>query len=159
MPSRKGKATADGAEVAWCVAESKRLHGVGLAGVLVLPVPPSLNSIWRRSRHGGMYKIEAANAFDVKVHAILRELRVKPLSGPVAASILWMKAGGSGDADNRTKCLFDALKKKAFGDDKDVACYRMERIEGAPKAHVRVMLYPWPVRLYRDWIDIPTEVA
>ena len=83
--------------------------------------------------------------------AILRALKVRRTKGPVALSVLWFKASRTSDIDNRSKCLLDALKDRAFEDDRHVACLRLERVEGCPTPHMRVMVYGWTQRIWPEW--------
>jgi Holliday junction resolvase RusA-like endonuclease len=139
--------------VEWCLAETQRLRALGLDHILVLPVPPSANAIWRRKRSGGMFKISEAKLYEVQVAAIMAFFKTKPIKGPVALSLMWFRQKRQGDLTNRIKSLEDAIKGTMFDDDKEVTAIRVERVEGAPVAHVRVMAYKWQPRIFPEWQD------
>jgi Holliday junction resolvase RusA-like endonuclease len=157
MPKAK---SADGPLVAWCIAETTRLRALGLDGILVLPVPPSANAIWRKAKRG-MYKIDSARQFEAQVSIIMQAFKVKPITGPCALSILWFRSARQGDTSNKIKALEDAVKNVLIEDDRHVAALRIERVEGCPTPHVRIMAYKWTPRIFPDWQDsFPmTEVA
>lgn len=100
---------------------------------LTLPVPPSVNRIWRRSKHGGMYKVKAAADFDVSVYAAW--LRAYPKyatkipfpEGPVRYTMTWYRYPLKGDTSNRIKVLEDSLNGIAWTDDAQVTDLRVIR--------------------------------
>ena len=84
-----------------------------------LPNPPSANKYWRRV---GNYTILSKEARDYKlaVRAACVQQGIKPLRGDLRASVWWRRARRSGDLDNISKGLFDAIKGHAYEDDKQL---------------------------------------
>lgn len=83
--------------------------------VLDLPFPPSLNSIWRRGKHKGMYLSPAYRAWKRTADAtcIAKRIfqRLHIITVPFEATILLNADAGQGDVDNRIKCLLDYAQR------------------------------------------------
>lgn len=96
--------------------------------VLDLPFPPSVNHIWRRNgRTGRVYRsarylcwIERANATVMAAKQFPRH----KITGRFEAFIQLNEQAGTGDADNRVKCVLDWCQRQdVIGNDKD--CRRL----------------------------------
>ncbi len=86
---------------------------------LVLPYPPSANRYWRHVGRNVVVSAEAkAYRILVKQHCLLGG--IKPLQGPVSASLVVWRPRRIGDLDNSQKVLFDALRGAAYGDDSQI---------------------------------------
>lgn len=120
-------------------------------GVLELSLhyPISANVYWRSRvivpRHGApfvsTYVSEEAVDYKDAIARRAKDLDLCMLLGEVDVEIHLYRPQRSGDADNRTKVLFDALQGIAFPDDKQIAKYSVERHEDKvnPRAVVRVV--------------------
>lgn len=111
---------------------------------LTLPVPPSVNRIWRRSKHGGVYKVEAAANYDVAVLAAWREaypkLKDPPFpDGPVKYLMTWYRWPAKGDTSNRIKVVEDSMNGVAWTDDRQVTDLRVVRVD-VKKGQQRITL-------------------
>ena len=88
---------------------------------LHLPYPPTINHYWRRV--GAQTKISGeGRRFRREVIGILRELKVKAISGPVKVDILACRPDRRRrDIDNILKSLLDALHHAgAYEDDSQI---------------------------------------
>lgn len=109
---------------------------------LTLPVPPSVNRIWRRSKHGGMYKVKQAVAFDEAVLLAWTKAKLPRLpfkSGAVRYTMRWYRYPLKGDTSNRIKVVEDALNGLAWTDDEQVTDLRVIR-EDVAKGKQRVTI-------------------
>lgn len=101
---------------------------------LTLPVPPSVNRIWRRAKHGGMYKVEAAANYDIQVLAAWRKAKLPTIpfkAGNVRYTAVWYRWPAKGDTSNRLKVLEDSLNGVAWTDDAQVTDLRVRRVDVA----------------------------
>ena len=131
----------------WCLAQTQQLRRTTQhAYALVLPVPPSGNRAWRVGKFGQVYEQEATRHFKAIVDAVCGAIRMTPMEADVALSIMWYRSARQGDVDNRQKVLLDALAKHVYLNDRQVACLRIERLDGASIPHLTVMAYPWATR-------------
>jgi Holliday junction resolvase RusA-like endonuclease len=87
--------------------------------VLNLPFPVSVNRLWRRAKHGGMYKSPLAKRWiaaadeQVLVDKILRGART--IDGPFEAEILLnSEIGRRTDADNCAKTALDFAQSRGL---------------------------------------------
>ncbi len=83
-----------------------------------LPLPPSANRYWRKTKTGKVYLSEAAQVYRIDVGLRLR--RQRPATGPVAMTVRIYRERMTGDLDNRLKILFDALRGKLYLDDDQI---------------------------------------
>jgi crossover junction endodeoxyribonuclease RusA len=81
-----------------------------------LPYPPSANRYWRVWR-GRAVKSDEARAYQLQVQVLVPRA---PLTGPVRVGVSAFRPRKSGDLDNLLKVALDALKGRAFVDDKQV---------------------------------------
>lgn len=87
--------------------------------VIDLPMPPSVNRLWRIGHHGGMYLHPAYEAWKTQVGlTLVVSGRPKPrIAGPFRARIVLDASRRRGDCDNRIKAVLDALHRYRVTDD------------------------------------------
>lgn len=86
---------------------------------LYVPMPPSVNRIWRRGTNGNMHR--SAEYRDWLGHAgwVLRSQRPRRVAGRVVILVAIERVDKRADIDNRVKALFDLLQQeKIIRDDK-----------------------------------------
>ncbi len=81
--------------------------------ILDLPMPPSVNRIWRRGRGKVVYLDPKYRAWrkEADALAMFRDWRRKRNKGPFMCSIVHNAAKRRGDADNRIKAVLDWLQR------------------------------------------------
>ena len=78
---------------------------------LELPLPPSANRQYRRTRSGGVYLAPRVRAFRQEVWALVKQQRRRPIDGPIRMRVEIHPASARViDLDNRVKQLLDALQ-------------------------------------------------
>ena len=77
---------------------------------ITLPEPPSANRYWRHVNGRTILSADARTYRQAVANACLRNRVLTPLDGEVAVTFRWFRARKSGDLDNRTKQLFDAMQ-------------------------------------------------
>lgn len=77
---------------------------------LQLPKPPSVNRLWRKNPHGGMYLDKGYMAWRNDAARMLLVQRRPRVNGRFTASIIVDAAGRRGDVDNRIKATLDVLQ-------------------------------------------------
>ena len=111
---------------------------------LRLPAPPSMNRLWRVTRHGKVYKDPEVAKYQKQVQAYVMAERVVPiLTGDLTVYMDWHRAKKIGDTDNRMKVLLDALGKGlCYADDAQIKKIVLERWDGRrDKACVEVLIH------------------
>lgn len=83
----------------------------GLSQFIVLPLPPSVNTYWRKSPHG-MYITQQGKDFRLQVAEIVAERQCLKFGTKrlFMAVRLCMRDKRASDLDNRMKALLDALE-------------------------------------------------
>lgn len=104
---------------------------------LELPLPPSTNKLWTRTKRG-MRLSDAAVAFKQEVFVICFQQGVTPLEGRVALEIEAFLRRSDADLDNVQKALIDSLQGYAFGNDHNV--WRITANKHIDKANPRVVV-------------------
>jgi Holliday junction resolvase RusA-like endonuclease len=109
---------------------------------LTLPEPPSVNRIWRKGKHGQTYLAPSAKHFhDATYAAVLKARITRPMfdaETPVKVTLTWYRSRKSGDLDNRTKLVADALNGLAYADDKQIVEWHLYRVDGQRPGRVEV---------------------
>ena len=111
---------------------------------LTLPEPPSANRYWRHAK-GRTYLSAEAKSFRLAVGVAVRQIDW-PLFGPFMAGDLgltytWYRGRKSGDLDNRTKQLLDALQGCVYTDDSQIIEIHAYRKDAPRCARVDVCIY------------------
>lgn len=106
--------------------------------LLSLPIPPSANRYWRMSGHHIIVS-EEAKAYKQMVRLFCGQVDRMP--GDVAVSFTVYRARKSGDLDNYTKVMLDALKGTLYEDDSAVVEIHAKRADD--KDNPRVVFEAW----------------
>ena len=109
----------------------------------VLPLPPSVNRLWRNIGHRTILSREA-RVYRQTVKSILQCHRFEMLTGPLAVDILVFPPDRRRrDIDNFQKALLDSLQHAgAFVDDSQIERLSIERREVLAKGSVVVRIEP-----------------
>jgi Holliday junction resolvase RusA-like endonuclease len=102
---------------------------------LELPEPPSVNRIWRRSKHGGVYLAPSVAKFYAKAKDAAKVAGADSVpfrEHPVKVTMRWYRSAKRGDLDNRTKIVADSLNGVLWVDDKQIVEWHLYRYD-APK--------------------------
>jgi len=75
---------------------------------LTLPSPPSLNSLYGRSKMG-VYKKKEHSRYIEQIQKILILNKILPLQGDLSLTMTWYRAKRRGDLDNIFKTIWDGL--------------------------------------------------
>lgn len=91
---------------------------------LTLPVPPSLNSAYKNKRGAGRKKTQKTIDWEMYAARMLREQKPGYIDGYVVIVMNVERRSSQADIDNRTKLVFDLLKKQAvIVDDRFVTAF------------------------------------
>lgn len=120
---------------------------------LILPMPPSLNRLYRTCR-SVVYKTDEARTFEQLVKFEGRDCT--PFNGAVALTVVLYRPTRTGDIDNYSKLLLDALQGVIYDNDKQVCDLR--NIKAHDKHNPRVEVYAREVDLNSFWYS-PLDVA
>jgi Holliday junction resolvase RusA-like endonuclease len=111
---------------------------------LTLPVPPSVNRIWRRGKGKGMYKTPKAKEYGEAVYAAALTQGVKRVAFgegvPVRYTLTWYRATATGDLSNRLKLLEDSLNGIVWADDKQIVEFHCYRKEAPRKGRIEIII-------------------
>lgn len=86
---------------------------------LTLPLPPSVNHYWTRSKHG-MFLTERARTFKHEVAIICVEGDVTPLDGEISIHMEVYRKHTSSDLDNFAKAILDGLQGHCYHNDAQI---------------------------------------
>ena len=78
---------------------------------LILPFPPSTNTLYRTTKSGGIYKTKEHGVYFNAVHSIIQGKKIKPTQEDVELTICLFRPAKRGDIDGPLKTLFDALEQ------------------------------------------------
>ena len=95
---------------------------------VTLPAPPSANRYWRNVK-GRMVKSKEARAYAGNIWTMMAG-RFTAANYPVAVEIRWARRKRMGDLDNRLKVVLDALRGRAWLDDKQIEELHAYRTDG-----------------------------
>lgn len=114
---------------------------------LVLPFPPSANRYWRskaiQSKGRAFvqtYVSTEAKQYKAAVRRVASLVCGAMFTDDVSIDVKLFRPRKSGDVDNRTKVLFDALNGVVYKDDKQVVKYAVERFEDKNNPRVEVTI-------------------
>jgi crossover junction endodeoxyribonuclease RusA len=86
---------------------------------ITLPIPPSLNAIWKK--HGNRtYLTPEAKAFKLQAGWIARGLQHEMLTGNVCVWVDIYRERKAGDLDNFFKLMFDSMQGILYKNDKQI---------------------------------------
>ena len=103
-----------------------------------LPISPSANRYWEL-RRGRICVTNEAKAYKQEVSYLVR--RYEPLKGDVAVNFTVYRPRKSGDLDNYTKVMFDALNKQVWLDDKQVVEIHSFREDDKYNPRIEFLVY------------------
>jgi crossover junction endodeoxyribonuclease RusA len=108
--------------------------------ILTLPIPPSANRYWR---HVGHKVLVSQEAKEYKQIVGLFASEIEPLKKGVNAAVSFSvyRPRKSGDLDNYTKVMLDALKGVLYDDDEQVIEIHAKRFDD--KENPRVVFEAW----------------
>jgi Holliday junction resolvase RusA-like endonuclease len=107
--------------------------------LLKLPMPPSVNSIWRSAGRGRVYRSKRYKAWRTTAGWELKAQHPVPIAGWVRVTISLGLTKRRSDADNRIKVLLDSLvEHRLIEDDSKVAAVSVAWAGDVPPGRVRV---------------------
>ena len=81
-------------------------------------LPPSVNSVYLRSKHGGVFISQRARDFKKRIEEVVKDLMDKPVEGDLRIEAEFsLKRKGKRDLDNMLKVLCDSLNNIVYKDD------------------------------------------
>lgn len=110
---------------------------------LTLPLPPSVNRLWRGDRKGRRWLDPKAASFKQTAAGIALAAGVRPVGGPVEVHIEFYCDGRARDVDAGIKVVLDALNKIAWHDDSQVTRLSVEIHRNADRARTEVVFGPY----------------
>lgn len=111
---------------------------------LILPYPPTMNLMWRKTRNGRTYLTHEARHYKANTALLARAHGLRPIDGEVSLTINLYRPARRGDLDNSLKVMIDALKGVAFSDDSQVRRIEAERFEDKANPRVEVVVSAAP---------------
>lgn len=111
--------------------------------VFTLPLPPSVNHMYRRGRRG-TYLSDAARAWKHAAHIAALEIFPEPLTGEIVVVWDFYMPDGRSDASNRIKALEDALQGAAYLNDRQIVSGTYNKLRD--KHNPRVEATIWKLR-------------
>lgn len=118
--------------------------------MLILPVPPSVNHYWVRTRKGFRLS-DAARTYKALVGFHCRALELTPTDKPVRLFIDVYRPAKRGDIDNYSKCALDSLKGWLYHDDAQVVELHMRRYDDKFNPRVEVTCTAVTDRPLPEW--------
>ena len=83
-------------------------------------IPPSVNSIYLRSKHGGIYLSQRARVFKEQIEKITKDLIQQPFDGSIKLEVHFSVKRKRLDLDNMLKVLCDAMNNIVYKDDNQI---------------------------------------
>ena len=115
---------------------------------LTLPVPPSVNRIWRTGRGRNYLSPEAqkfkmaAKVAAAKAGYLKGEAVPFPSPQPVKVTLTWYRAAKRGDLDNRAKATLDVLNGILWADDAQVVEIHLYRKDAPKDGRIHLIVEP-----------------
>lgn len=98
---------------------------------LTLPMPPTVNTYWRKGKYGQIYLSDKAKDYKNKVFWAVKQQKPKTYTNGERLKVritLHFATKAKNDVDNRIKGLFDALTYAGvWGDDSQIDVMIVER--------------------------------
>lgn len=117
--------------------------------MLVLPYPPSANSLYRTIVRGPRaFPIKSAEhrrffeAVERQVRGTIRGAALQPLGGPLAVTLRLFRPQRRGDIDGPVKALLDSLNRLAWEDDSQIVELHVYRGDDKDDPRVEVEVQP-----------------
>lgn len=109
---------------------------------LILPLSPTINHYYKRSRDGRLYISDAGQAFRKEVMAAVERSRMPELKGRVCLVVrVFPRNKRMQDISNRIKALEDALQMAgAFVNDEQIDDLQVTRGAVVPGGRLEIML-------------------
>lgn len=112
-----------------------------------LPWPPSVNSLYKRSRNGRVYMSEKGKAFKEEVAVMLYNQGFRhgdpPLDkGPIGVDVRLCRPRNNADTDNVLKVLLDACEGWLYTDDKQIVELHVYTFDGCGEGRCTIQAYP-----------------
>ena len=84
-------------------------------------LPPSVNAIYLRSKHGGVFISQRARDFKQRIENAVKHLMDKPVEGELRIEAEFsLRRKGKRDLDNMLKVLCDAMNNIVYKDDNQI---------------------------------------
>lgn len=102
--------------------ERKKKQVERFFSVVELPLPPSLNRLYRKSRYGHIYKVEEGKQYDRDARLVVKNTAFDPdkvVSAKVDIDVVF-KNKKHPDLDNLLKVLLDALQGCLYKNDNNI---------------------------------------
>lgn len=99
----------------------------------IFEIPVSVNNLYKRSKHGGLYLNEKVLAFRALVILELEKIDYKKTDKNVRVCIEFYVTKKNIDIDNLCKVVLDSLNKRVFNDDSQVYELFVKKIIGKEK--------------------------
>ncbi len=142
----------EGRAAAGNLASSQEERAAGVtpaAAVLTVPVPPSVNELFRNVPGKGRVKTQVYK--DWRAHALtaIRLQKVRPVPGYIFVIINVEMVGDRADLDNRAKAIFDAVvEAKIITDDNIISGFAMGKLPAANGiAHLHIIPIVEPITI------------
>lgn len=105
-----------------------------------LPLPPSVNRMYRRGRHG-IHLSNDARAWKQAAHIAALQVFPEPLTGEIVVVWDFYMADGRSDASNRIKALEDALQGAAYFNDRQIVSGTYNKLRDANNPRVEATIW------------------
>lgn len=103
-----------------------------------LPLPPSSNRYWRKTRTGNVYLSEAAKKYISDVGVLYGSKAL--IDKNISITLKVFRKIKSGDLDNRIKILFDAMQGVVYKNDSQITEIHAYRFDDKSNPRVEVKI-------------------